>query len=129
MSLKIPKNIKLILNGEKLKGETILYKNNNFILLIDPKNTKESFHYTAWYKYEIPSLNFVTFDILNQIFDLKNELINNNIIDENTIIFLHYPPQFYRLHVHFVDKNHKFNAPNEEIFFLENIYKFIKSKL
>tara|TARA_Y200000002_G_scaffold327377_1_gene290449 strand:- start:383 stop:772 length:390 start_codon:yes stop_codon:yes gene_type:complete len=129
MCFKIPKNVIKILNGESVKNETILYENTNFILLVDPKNTKNSFHYTAWYKYEISSLKFVTFDILNQIIDFKNELIKNNIIDYKTIIFLHYPPQFYRLHIHLVDKNHKFNAPNEEIFFLENIYDFIKSKL
>jgi hypothetical protein len=129
MSYKIPKNIERILNGESVKSEKILYENDNLILLIDPKNTKKSFHYTAWYKYEISSLKFVTFDILNQIVDFKNELIKNNIIDDKTIIFLHYPPQFYRLHIHFVDKNHNFNAPKEEIFFLENIYDFIKSKL
>jgi hypothetical protein len=71
----------------------------------------------------------MTFNILEQLFELKNELIKNNIIDNETIIFLHYPPQFYRLHIHFVNKNHKFNAPKEEIFFLNDISDFIKCKL
>lgn len=129
MSYKIPKNVKRILNGENVENEIILHENKNFILLVDPKNTKKSFHYTAWCKYEIKSLKFMTFEILNKLFDFKNELFENKIIDENTIIFLHYPPQFYRLHIHFVNKYHKFYAPIEEIFFLKDISDFIKCKL
>jgi hypothetical protein len=41
MSYKIPENIIKILNGECVKNEKMLYQNDNFILLIDPKNKKK----------------------------------------------------------------------------------------
>jgi hypothetical protein len=129
MNHKIPLNVKKILNGENIKNETILYENNNFILLLDLKNSEECFHYTAWYKFNISSLKYITFDILDQIFKLKFELISNKIIEDDTLIFIHYPPQFYRLHIHFVSKNHDFEANEKENFLLDDIYNYIKCKL
>lgn len=129
MKDKLPKNIEKILNDKLLNDETILFKNEYFVLLIDPKNKCDSFHYTAWYKEEIPSLKYVNFDIYQQILDLKKILIEKEIIQKDSISYIHYPPHFYRLHIHFVDKNHKFHAPKNHIFHLDQIKNLFMCKL
>ena len=35
--------------------------------------------------------------------------------------FVHFPPNYWRLHIHFVQKNHIFQAPAHEIFFIDEI--------
>ena len=48
MSKILPKNVEKILNNEYVPNEIILFENEFFILLVDPKNKKDNFHYTAW---------------------------------------------------------------------------------
>jgi len=129
MEIKLPKNIEKILNEEIVENEIILYKNKYFILLIDPKNKFDSFHYTAWYRKNIPSLKYLNFDIYQQILDLKNVLVEKEIIQKDSISYIHYPPHFYRLHIHFVDKNHKFHAPKEHIFYIEDVKNLFFCKI
>ena len=64
MNKELPENIIKILNNEIPTNENILYENKYFVLLVDPKNKYDSFHYTAWYRKNIPSLKYVNFDIL-----------------------------------------------------------------
>ena len=129
MDNNLPENINKILNNEFVEDETILFKNEDFILLIDPKNKKNSYHYTAWCRNNISSLKYITFNTYQAIIDLKKILIKKKIIKKNDISYIHYPPQFYRLHIHFVHKNHIYTAPKKHIFFLEDIKKIILSKL
>jgi hypothetical protein len=129
MEITLPENIIKILNDESLDDETILFKNKYFVLLIDPKNTDDSFHFTAWYRDNIPSLTYINFDIYQQILDLKNILIEKKIIQKDSISYIHYPPHFYRLHIHFVDKNHKYHAPKHQIFHLNEIKNLFMCKL
>ena len=129
MNNELPENIIKILNNEILCNEKILFKNKYFVLLVDPKNKYKSFHYTAWYRKNIPSLKYLNFDIYHQILDLKKILIEKEIIKKNTIPYIHYPPNFYRLHIHFVDKNHVYHAPKEHIFNIEDIKNLFFCKL
>ena len=123
---KIPKNIINILN--KKTNEKILYENNNFILVVDIKNTKEIFHYTAWYKHVMPNIEYANFMVLQHIIDLKNELIKKNIIKENTKCFVHHPPSIYQLHVHFTDPKYIDERPDNEIFNIQQIEKYLNYK-
>ena len=125
---QVPLNIIKLLNQEKVENETIIYENNNFILLIDIKNTKKNFHYTAWYKHNIPSLEYANHIVLMHIKDLRKELIKEKIIDDSSITFIHYPPRFYRLHVHFVNNNHLHTAPIEEVYDIDKIEKYLDNK-
>lgn len=129
MNKELPENIIKILNNEIPTNENILYKNKYFVLLVDPKNKCDSFHYTAWYRKNIPSLKYVNFDIYQQILDLKKILIEKEIIQNDSISYIHYPPHFYRLHIHFVDKNHVYHAPIEHIFYIEDIKNLFLCKI
>ena len=127
--MKINENIIKILNGTIPKNEKILYENRYFILLIDPKNTNNVFHYTAWCKENISSLKYLDFNIFLEILNLKKILIEKKIIKKDSLSFIHYPPNFYRLHIHFVGKNHIHNSPENHIFDLDYIKKLFICKL
>ena len=129
MKKKISKNILKLLNDENVEEEKILYENNDFILLIDPKHKKDKIHYTAWIKENIESMEQL--DIINfcKIIKLKSKIIKLKIIDKNMYTFLHYPPNFYRLHIHFCNERAYFDY-KEYIYELNEILEYIfKNKL
>ena len=125
--MNLPKNIKNIINGIKVEGEEVVFENNNFIILKDKKHSIDSYHYTAWIKKDIRNLLEVNKNILDQINNIKNELENKNLINSDDFIFIHFPPSIWRLHIHFVEKNHIFEAPYYEIFFLNEIIEKINN--
>ena len=123
----IPQSIVDILNKNN-KYETILYENKNFILIKDKKNKQDVFHYTAWYKYIMPSIEYSNFMVLKHIIDLEKELVKKNIIKINTKCFVHYPPSIYQLHVHFTDTKYNDERPSSEIFDINKLETYLNYK-
>lgn len=125
--MDIPYNIKSLLEGNNISNATgqpleeIIYENKLFILIKDQKHKEESYHYTAFIKKDVKSLIEINTDITNSVLDIKNNLLERDLIQSDDIIFVHFPPSIWRLHIHFVDKNHKFIAPDYETFFLDEI--------
>ena len=69
----------------------------------DPKFTVKTFHYTAWYrKDKLQSL----IDLCQEDYSGIKRLIDNaqDKVPNNCYIYIHYKPQFWRLHIHFVKK-------------------------
>ena len=77
----------------------------------------------------MPKIVFKRSTLGQQILDLKNVLVEKEIIQKDSISYIHYPPHFYRLHIHFVDKNHKFHAPKEHIFYIEDVKNLFFCKI
>ena len=129
--MDIPYNIKSLLEGNNISNTTgqpleeIIYENKLFILIKDQKHNEESYHYTAFIKEDIKSLIEINLDIINSVLDIKSNLLERDFIKSNDIIFIHFPPSIWRLHIHFVDKNHKFTAPKYETFFLNEVIEKI----
>jgi len=128
----LPESILNILNRDRSlrplnndRNETVIFENKNFIVVLDPRITNDSYHYTAWAKENILSLIEINSSILNEILIIKNELIRQKYIKEDGYSVIHFPPNFWRLHIHFVDKNHQFrrNTKPNEIFHIDNIIK------
>ena len=122
--MKIPKNVLKLLNGEEVEGEKILYENDDFLVLVDPKNDIDRTHYTAWIKQDIESMREL--DIINfcKIINLKYELLKLKIINKNMHIFIHYPPTFYRLHIHFCNNN-AYSEYKKDVYNLNQIFDYI----
>lgn len=129
--MDIPYNIKSLLEGNNISNATgqpleeIIYENKLFILIKDQKHKEESYHYTAFIKKDVKSLIEINTDITNSVLDIKNNLLERDLIQSDDIIFIHFPPSIWRLHIHFVDKNHKFAAPEYETFFLDEVIEKI----
>lgn len=123
----VPLNIIKLLNGEDVADEKILYQNENFLLIVDNKNNKKCYHYTAWYKHNIPSLEYANHIVLMHIKDLKKELIYHKIINSNTKIYVHNPPNYYRLHVHFTCPL-KIHSNLKDVYDIKRIEKYLDNK-
>lgn len=53
-------------------------------------------------------------------------MIYKKLIDETGKIFFHFPPNIWRLHLHFVQENHKFLADDYEVHYFNEIINNIK---
>lgn len=97
-----------------------ILKDDYFYLVKDPKHKLESFHYTAWCKdANIKSL----IDIQRKHIPMIRNIIKRfgyhfSIAACNYKVIIHFPPNFWRLHIHFVAKNHKIpeTTPNDAVF-------------
>lgn len=124
----IPPRVLYAINNPDETSESILYENKYFIVFKDLRHLDDSFHYTAWIKKDIRSLIEIDKDIIDQIIELRKSLIEKNIIKQH-YAFIHFPPNYWRLHIHFVNKNHKFCAPKHEIFYIDDVIKNLKNNL
>lgn len=104
--------------SEPILGETTLFR-----AIQDPKHQDNSYHYTAWIKNDVRSLVEVRPEMIEDLLVLKQQLMEKGLIRDNTIIYFHYPPDYWRLHAHFVESNHHFRAPRHEIFLLTEVRK------
>ena len=123
--IKLPLSINNILNGKKEINETIIYKDDHFIILKDKKHLLDSYHYTAWSIKDTRSLIEIDINIIDKLKQIKKILLDKKVINESGKIFCHFPPRFWRLHIHFVEDNHVFSADKDEIHFIETIEKNI----
>jgi hypothetical protein len=124
-NMNIPYNIKSLLEGNNINNEEVLYENKLFILIKDIKHDEKSYHYTAFIKEDVRSLIEINYEIIDSILYMKNNLLEKNLIQTDDFIFIHFPPSIWRLHIHFVDKNHKFISSYHEIFFLDEVIEKI----
>ena len=104
-------------------SEPIVCETPSFQVVKDPKHLLNSYHYTAWIKKDVRSLIEITSEMTQELLVLKQRLIDQQVIQPDNIIYLHFPPTYWRLHVHFVASNHHFYAPRHEIFLLTDIIR------
>lgn len=111
-------------NDDSSNEEEIILRNNKFMVLKDLKHTNTSYHYTAWIKEDIRSLIEMNQSIIDSIQEIRKYLLDQSIITDTHIAFIHFPPQFWRLHIHFVQDNHIFEAPDHEIIKVDDIIQY-----
>lgn len=104
----------------------IIYENENFLLHVDPKNTKDNFHYTAWCKKDIRSLIEITNKFTFELIKLEKEV--KEIINESYVSYIHFPPNFWRLHIHFVSKENfkRIEEKDNDIYLLKDVIEKVK---
>ena len=118
----LPDNVlKIMEKKNNHNKENIIYDNEYFIVIEDIKHKKTSYHYTAWIKKDVRSIIEINNDILNEIVNIRNILQKDGIIKKNDFAFVHFPPNYWRLHIHFVESNHTFCAPKHEILYIDDI--------
>ena len=123
--MELPINIFNLLNN-KISNEKVIFENSNFIVIEDLNHKEDNYHYCAWCKNDIRNLLEVTRNTISKIVDIKNNLILKKFIKNDGYIFIHFPPNVWRLHIHFVSKDHIFKAQKYEIFYLDEIEKNLK---
>lgn len=88
-----------------------IFKDNHFYLVKDPKHKIESFHYTAWSKdcdlKSILDIQKKHIPIIKNIIRKFELHFATTIKLYNYRVLIHFPPSFWRLHIHFVHPNHR----------------------
>lgn len=119
----IPDNIKnYIEKSIKPKNREIIFDNNNFVVIEDLKHTEKCYHYTAWYKHTCKSLIDINKECLDHIRELLNTI---KYFDTKPLIFIHFPPSHWNLHIHFTSVTHVFDCPIREIFYIDKVIENI----
>ena len=103
-----------------VNNSSSIFKDDNFFIVKDPKHKIESFHYTAWSKHvELKSI----LDIQKKHIPMIRTIIKKFGLHFRTAacnykVLIHFPPSFWRLHLHFVHPNHKIpnETPLEDVF-------------
>ena len=125
-----PLDIRSMINpSERLPQDVkyIVYEDDDFMCVYDILHeNKETFHYTAWCKRDIRSL----LDIEQKYIPKIKNLISNmskefNLTYDNSDIFIHFPPSYWRLHIHFTYKG--FFKIKHEMHKLHDIIKNISN--
>ena len=106
-------------------NDKIIYENENFVLHIDPKNNEKNFHYTAWSKKDMRSLLEITKKDIDNILELEKEI--ENIIKKPYISYIHFPPNFWRLHIHYVNPLNFEEINNSDLYLIKDIYQNISN--
>ncbi len=115
--------------------EECLFVNANFVLVKDHKmidDNEQNLHLTAWCK----NINVKSLKDLNSNYIIHLKEIKSKVIDiiktrysgfNNLDIFIHYPPQFWQLHIHFRNKSLAKTSPKNEIFYLKDVIKQLEN--
>ena len=127
--------IKNILSFEKpgkYENEECVFINDSFVVVKDLKmksNETSNLHLTAWCKNNnLTCLNDLNKNHVKMLLDIRNDMskyIQETYNFEDYEVFIHYPPQFYNLHIHFRNKNLEYHAPIEEVYLLDDVIKNI----
>ncbi|CAK9071985.1 unnamed protein product [Durusdinium trenchii] len=104
------------------RTETI-YADKDWKVIKDPKMTANSMHYTAWsshrelrtaaelHQRHVPLLRKLLREGIAAVLTAHPDLRS----ESEVAVFMHFPPNIFRLHVHFVPTNRTMWAPREEV--------------
>ncbi|CAK9071982.1 unnamed protein product [Durusdinium trenchii] len=107
---------------EEARTETI-YADKDWKVIKDPKMTANSMHYTAWsshrelrtaaelHQRHVPLLRKLLREGIAAVLTAHPDLRS----ESEVAVFMHFPPNIFRLHVHFVPTNRTMWAPREEV--------------
>ena len=92
-----------------------IYKNNNFVLVKDPKHTDEVFHYTIWYLLDIKNIMFITCEYLKELKNFIKEVKKLNLW-KNEKMYFTYKPTHDRIHLHILPTTYISHRPLYELY-------------
>ena len=110
------------------RNRRVIYENELFICVKDIKHIDEDdYHYTTWCKKDLRSLLDLERKHLKYIKNLKKVMYQKyQLTDDNTENFIHFPPSYWRLHIHFVTRPH-ITPVYHQLYFINDIINNIES--
>ena len=113
-------------NEERKKR--VLYEDELFICVKDIKHVDENdYHYTAWCKEDLRSLLDLERKHLKYIKNLKKVMYQKyQLTEDNTENFIHFPPTYWRLHIHFVPRPHIVPVYHQ-LYFINDIINLLET--
>ena len=124
---RIPTDISQIINGVN-NTQNLIFKTDSFALVIDPTHTKISDHYCAWSLKQHRDLLSLTSDDIPELERLKEKSYKLlNMSDKTHKVFIHFPPSWWQLHIHFVQNNHFLLCPEEDVHYFDDVIRNLKA--
>ena len=123
----IPSDILDIIKNNTSSSEGLIFKDEEFVLVIDPYQTENSKHYCAWSvqpKRDLLDLTIKDVPVLERL--IKKTFNRLGMDDDNHKAFIHFPPSWWHLHIHFISNAHRIRSPSEHIYFVKDIIKNLK---
>jgi hypothetical protein len=107
--------------------EKVVYEDDFFICVKDIKHIDEvDYHYTAWCKKDLRSLLDLERKHIKYIKNLKLVMYQKfNLTHDNTENFIHFPPSYWRLHIHFVARPH-ITPVYHQLYFINDIINLLE---
>jgi hypothetical protein len=100
-------------------------KDENYVLVKDPKHNDDYFHYTIWCLNEnMNDINDLTNEEINKMDKFIKKIKEKNYFNNEKMYFT-YPPTHIRLHLHIVSKHYISYRSVNELFFYDEIYKIL----
>lgn len=123
----IPPDILQIINSNEMP-ENLIFKDKDFALVVDPTHTEKSDHYCAWSLKQQRDLLSLTKDDIPALERLKEKVYSIlNMSNKTHNIFIHFPPSWWHLHIHFVENNHFLLCPEEDVYYFDDIINNLKT--
>ena len=119
--------INMTCDNEERKKK-VIYENELFICVKDIKHVDEKdYHYTAWCKKDLRSLLDLERKHLKYIKNLKKVMYQKyQLTEDNTENFIHFPPTYWRLHIHFVTRPHIVPVYHQ-LYFINDIINLLET--
>ena len=123
----LPLDVSNMMKEHKKDSSTgALYEDALFLCVYDKKHDfriKKNFHYTAWCKEDIRSLLDLERKHIDDLIALRNGMRRKfKLSKRNSLIYIHFPPNYWRLHIHFVSDSHKPSAP-QQLYMIDDVIK------
>ena len=113
----LPTDVRNLMKKCNRSNRDVLYEDDLFICVYDLKHdpkTEEGFHYTAWCKEDIRSLLDLDSKHAGSLLLLQKAIREKfKLTEKNSQAYIHFPPSYWRLHIHFVAKSHKSPVPHQ----------------
>ena len=102
-----------------------IYKDENYVLVKDPKHTDNIFHFTIWsLKENMKDINDLTVQEIICLDNFINKIKEFNYFNNEKMYFT-YPPTHNRLHLHILPKKYVSYRPLNELFNYKEIYSIL----
>ena len=99
-----------------------LFKDETFLICVDPKHTEKSFHYTVWCLTDIKDITCITPEIIERLDRFIADVKTWHIYTGEKMYFT-YPPTHNRLHLHIVPREYISYRPIEEIYIYDDNFR------
>jgi hypothetical protein len=96
--------------------DKFILKDNNYILVEDPKHSHNNYHYTIWsINKDLKNILYIKEENKREIDNFLKEVKKMNLFQDEQIYFT-FPPSYNCLHLHILPQNYISHRPKEELY-------------
>jgi hypothetical protein len=129
----IPNDVELVMEDyvEAARDPRTLIRETDWVTVVDPRhNNSTDYHFTAWCRRpELKSLLDLEASDVTMLESLIKKVVKRLELNrQETRVLIHFPPAWWRLHVHFVPRSHRLpdGVGLDEVFDVFEVIEYLK---